>query len=152
MLSPACGVFIMQYASNAHAASARSYEFGMNSLSRLRERAGVRGASSSSGGPHPHPPPAGEGIEAGEGRGEGSFFLFWWPPPSPSPSGGGNRGGRGDSLPLWLSLLPPLGEGRDGGLPGLRRAAAALHDSRQFPSCNMPLAPIQQALVAMNLV
>ena len=42
MLSPACGVFIMQYASNAHAASARSYEFGMNSLSRLRERAGVR--------------------------------------------------------------------------------------------------------------
>ena len=43
MLSPACGVFIMQYASNAHAASARSYEFGMNSLSRLRERAGVRG-------------------------------------------------------------------------------------------------------------
>ena len=42
MLSPACGVFIMQYASNAHAASAGSYEFGMNSLSRLRERAGVR--------------------------------------------------------------------------------------------------------------
>ncbi len=42
MLSPACGVFIMQYASNAQAASARSYEFGMNSLSRLRERAGVR--------------------------------------------------------------------------------------------------------------
>ena len=42
MLSPVCGVFIMQYASNAHAASARSYEFGMNSLSRLRERAGVR--------------------------------------------------------------------------------------------------------------
>ena len=42
MLSPVCGVFIMQYASNAHAASARSYEFGINSLSRLRERAGVR--------------------------------------------------------------------------------------------------------------
>ena len=103
MLSPVCGVFIMQYASNAHAASARSYEFGINSLSRLRERAGVR---------------------VGEVR------LF----------------------PLWLSLLPPLGEGRDGGLPALIHAAVALHDSRQFPSCNMPLAPIQQALVAMNLV
>ena len=42
MLSPVCGVFIMQYASNAHTASAGSYEFGMNSLSHLRERAGVR--------------------------------------------------------------------------------------------------------------
>ena len=41
MLSPVCGVFIMQYASSAHVASADSYEFGMNSLSRLRERAGV---------------------------------------------------------------------------------------------------------------
>ena len=66
MLSPVCGVFIMQYASSAHVASADSYEFGMNSLSRLREMAGVRGASFFSGGPHPHPPPAGEGIEAGE--------------------------------------------------------------------------------------
>ena len=83
MLSPVCGVFIMQYASNAHAASAGSYEFGMNSLSRLRERAGV-------------------------------------------------RGGRGEPLPLWLALLPPLGEGRDGGQPALRRAAVALHDSHQF--------------------
>ena len=106
MLSPACGVFIMQYASNAHAASARSYEFGMNSLSRWRERAGVRGASSSSAGPHPHPPPAGEGTEAGE------VNLF----------------------PLWLPLLPPLGEGRDGGLPALRRAAVALHYNHRFSS------------------
>ena len=103
MLSPACGVFIMQYASNAHAASARSYEFGMNSLSRLRERAGVR---------------------------VGEVTPF----------------------PLWLSLLPPLGEGRDGGQPALIHAAVALHDSRQFSSCNMPPAPMQQALAAMNLV
>ena len=135
MLSPVCGVFIMQYASSAHVASADSYEFGMNSLSRLRERAGVRGASSFSGGPHPHPPPppppAGEGIEAGEVNPFPSGFL---------------------SFPLWLPFLPPLGEGRDGGLPGLIHAALALHDSRQFPSCNMPLAPMQQALAAMNLV
>ena len=32
----------MKNASSAHTASARSYEFGMNSLSRLQERAGVR--------------------------------------------------------------------------------------------------------------
>ena len=103
MLAPACGGFIVQYASNAHAASARSYEFGMTSLSRLRERAGV-------------------------------------------------RAGEVTPFPRWLALLPPLGEGRDGGQPGLIHAAVALHDSRQFPSCNMPPAPIQQALAAMNLV
>ena len=41
--------------------------------------------------------------------------ISGWPPPSPSPSGGGNRGGRGESFPLGLPPLPPLGEGRDGG-------------------------------------
>ena len=75
----------MKNASSAHTASARSYEFGMNSLSRLRERAGVR---------------------------VGEVTPF----------------------PLWLPLLPPLGEGRDGGQPALIHAALALHDSRLFPS------------------
>ncbi len=35
--------FLMKYGSGAYAASAGSYEFGIDSLSRLRERAGVRG-------------------------------------------------------------------------------------------------------------
>ena len=38
----------MEYASSAHAASAGSYEFATYSLSRLRERAGVRGDSTPS--------------------------------------------------------------------------------------------------------
>ena len=101
----------MQYASSAHAASAGSYEFGMNSLSRLRERAGVRERLPLLAG-STLTPPAGEGIEAGEVTPFPSGFL---------------------SFPLWLSLLPPLGEGRDGGQPALIHAAVALHDSRQFP-------------------
>ncbi len=38
--------FIMKYGSSAYPASSDSYEFGIHSLSRLRERAGVRGPHS----------------------------------------------------------------------------------------------------------
>ena len=47
----------MEYASSAHAASAGSYEFATYSLSRLRERAGVRGIQLL--------PPLGEGKDGG---------------------------------------------------------------------------------------
>ena len=47
----------MKYGSSAHAASAGSYEFGIHSLSRLRERAGMRG-------PTPSPPCGKAGMGA----------------------------------------------------------------------------------------
>ena len=65
----------MKYASNAHAASARSYEFCIYSLSRLRERAGVMGLALL--------PPLGEGWDGGLSLlplwgevGRGAFSAF----------------------------------------------------------------------------